>query len=150
MKKPSQLAERRYFPRWTVEHKVIYKKIAAGNGFAAASNHHPEEKSPSLKIKKETPPVYHEGFSRDIGCEGTSLYTDESLAPSQKLKLLVYLSEDVAVQVDGTVLWQQPAEKQNLLGVRFENVTSQVQNLILQHAFECKKEDLQRNWFAGW
>ena len=59
---------------------------------------------------------------------------------------------DVAVQIDGTVMWQATNHQpnHNLIGIRFENTSSRVQELILEYAFEYKKEALSQFWFRGW
>ena len=64
--------------------------------------------------------------------------------------MVMYLSETTAVEVCGTVLWKKDGKDQNLIGVRFENIPAHVQDMILQYAFEFKKEDVMRHWFKGW
>ena len=122
----SRGAERRYIPRWSVSNKILYRK----------------EKSTS----------YREAASKDITCAGACLLSEECLLPQQKLSLVIYLCDDVAVQIDGTVMWQATNHQpnHNLIGIRFENTSSRVQELILEYAFEYKKEALSQFWFRGW
>ena len=120
----SRGVDKRYLPRWVVENKVLYR---------------PENKS-----------AYQETASRDINCTGASFYCKEDVLPRQKIKMVMYLSQTIAVEVTGTVLWKKDGDKQNLLGVRFEEIPPNVQDIILQYALEYKKEDLTRHWFKGW
>ncbi len=116
--------EKRYFPRWDVNHKILYKK--------------------------ENTLFYKECSCTDISADGVCLSALEAFEPHQKLNLLVYLSENVAVEVNGTVLWNKISAQRCLAGFKFESISANVQDLILQFAFDCKKEQLHRNWFEGW
>ena len=113
-------AEKRYIPRWIVQNKVLYRR--------------------------ENNPAYQETSSRDINCSGASFYCKEDVLPRQKIKMVMYLSETIAVEVSGTVLWEKNADQKKLIGVRFEEITPNVQDMILQYAFEYKKEDLTQRW----
>lgn len=117
-------SDQRYIPRWVVHNKVLYRK--------------------------ENNPAYQETASKDINCSGASFYCSDEVSPHQKLQMVMYLSETIAVEVSGTVLWKKDSKDQSLIGVRFENISSHVQDMILQYAFEFKKEDLTRHWFKGW
>ena len=116
--------DQRYIPRWVVHNKVLYRR--------------------------ENNPSYQETASKDINCSGASFYCKDEIGPNQKLKMVLYLSETIAVEVTGTVLWKKDGKDQSLIGVRFENIPAHVQDMILQYAFEFKKEDLTRHWFQGW
>lgn len=117
-------SDQRYIPRWVVQNKVLYRK--EGNS------------------------AYQETASKDINCSGASFYCKDEVSPNQKLKMVMYLSETIAVEVCGTVLWKKDGKDQNLIGVRFENIPAHVQDMILQYAFEFKKKDLTQHWFQGW
>ena len=117
-------SDQRYIPRWVVHNKILYRR--------------------------ENNPAYQETSSRDINCTGASFYGKEDILPRQKIKMVMYLSETTAVEVSGTVLWKKNADEKPLIGVRFEEITPHVQDMILQYAFEYKKEDLTRHWFKGW
>ena len=123
-KKLSRGPDKRYFPRWNVQNKILYRK---------------EENS-----------TYQEALSKDINGSGACFSCLEEIKPSSKLTLLLYLADFVAVEVTGTVLWNKDGDSHNFVGVRFENTAAQVQDMILHYAFECKKEDFQRHWFKGW
>ena len=117
-------SERRYFPRWVVENKVLYHR--------------------------DTHSFYRESTTKDLSCDGVCLTCPEEISPAQKLTLVVYLTEDVAVQVKGTVRWSKPSDKHSWVGVRFENTPSKIQDMILEYAFECNRELLTKHWFEGW
>lgn len=123
--------ERRYFPRWIVENKVLYRL--------------PHQTS------------YREATTKDLSGDGACLLCQEDLKAAQenlkaplKLTLVVYLADDIAVEVTGYVMWNEFSGQRALLGVRFENTSTKVQDMILQYAFECNKELLTKNWFKGW
>ena len=127
MSNPNQVSrgpEKRYIPRWNVQNKILYRK---------------EENN-----------IYREALSKDINSSGACFLCPEAIQPPSKLTLLLYLSEHVAVEVSGTVLWNKDGSGYNLIGIRFESIPRQIQEIILQHAFEYKKEDLVRHWFKGW
>ena len=127
MTNPQKLSrgpDKRYFPRWSVQNKILYRK---------------EENS-----------TYQEALSKDINGSGACFSCPEKIKPSTKINLLLYLADSVAVEVTGRVLWNKDGDSHNLVGVRFENTAAQVQEMILQYAFECKPEDFMRHWFKGW
>ena len=123
-KKQIRGSDQRYIPRWVVHNKVLYRK--------------------------ENNPAYQETASKDINCSGASFYCKDEFSPNQKLKMVLYLSETIPIEVSGTVLWKKSDKDQNLIGVRFEDIPAHVQDMILKYAFEFKKEDLTRHWFQGW
>ena len=116
--------ERRYFPRWEVKNRVSYRLA------------HDQQ------IK--------ECQSRDVNCAGACLSLKEALPVDQHLKLTLYLTDDVSVHVDGKVLWARPNQDDYLIGVSFLSTNEKIQDLILQYAFELKKQDLVKHWFKGW
>ncbi len=120
----SRGVDKRYIPRWSVQNKILYRK--------------------------EKNSTYQEAYSKDINSSGACFSCPEEIKPSAKLTLVLYLADAVAVEVTGRVLWNKDAQPHNLVGVRFENTSEQVQEMILQYAFECKKEALTRHWFEGW
>lgn len=122
-KHPPQQPERRYFPRWIVENKVLYR---LHDNF------------------------YCEGTTKDLSCDGACLLCTENLNAPSKLTLVVYLDDVTAVEVTGHVVWNNFSGQRSLVGVRFENISTKVQDMILQHAFECNKELLTKHWFKGW
>ena len=119
--KPS---ERRYFPRWETENRILY----------------------SIEDDKTT----HECTSKDINCTGLCFVTDEPLVPNQNLKLKVYLNEDISITVKGKISWTKPMDNQTLIGVNFSWVTDRIQETILKYAFELDKEKLVKHWYEGW
>ena len=116
--------ERRYFPRWEVNNRVSYRL-------------NPDR-------------LAHDCRSKDINCCGTCLITDQRLEKDQRLRLTVHLAEGISIQVEGKVLWCKPYDQQYLIGVNFLQTSKQIQDVILEHAFNLRKEDLVRHWFKGW
>ncbi|MFA5088347.1 MAG: PilZ domain-containing protein [Candidatus Omnitrophota bacterium] len=116
--------DRRYLPRWEVNNRVV------------------------CLLKNDASRI--ECSSRDINCSGASIYSERDLTPAQKVKLTIYLDKNVLVNVDGKVCWSHPAEKQNLVGINFEETSKKVQDLILEYAFEVNKDKLTQHWFKGW
>ena len=116
--------DQRYLPRWEVKNRVI------------------------CRVDKEKKPI--ECASRDISCCGACISCDEKFDVKQKVKLTIYLSEKTSVQVEGEIVWNKPAEGENLVGVMFANTSEQAQELILQHAFEVKKQEVINHWYKGW
>ena len=129
---PSHGVDKRYMPRWEVTQRILYR------------------------LEKET--LYHEGQSKDISCDGLCLYADDDLAVNQKLTLTVYLSNDTAVYLEGKTIWNKTIDPSTLkestrkfwIGIQLENTSSRVQELILEHAFNYKKEELLKHWYTGW
>jgi len=117
-------SDKRYLPRWEVNNRILYKL----------------ESDPSLQ----------ECRSMDISCTGACLVTPDPLPAKQKVDLTVYLSETIAVKLQGQIVWQKQLNSGNLTGVLFTNTSPEVQELILDHAFEIKREDLVKHWFQGW
>jgi c-di-GMP-binding flagellar brake protein YcgR len=118
-------ADQRYLPRWAVSNRVLYQ----------------------LENDEKT----HESSSRDISCTGACFTTPSNLPLNQKVIMKIYLSSDTPVKVEGQVIWNKSVNGgENLVGVTFSNTSQAVQDLILKHAFEIKKEDMIKYWFQGW
>ncbi|MDP2654520.1 MAG: PilZ domain-containing protein [Candidatus Omnitrophota bacterium] len=120
----SSVADKRYLPRWEVKNRINYQF--------------------------EDDPRTYEAQSKDISCSGACLYTQGSLPVHQKIKMKIFLADDVAVKLDGQILWSTNAQGKDLAGIIFSDVSQQAQELILKHAFEIKKEDMVKYWFEGW
>lgn len=120
----SSFEDRRYFPRWEVNNRIVYQL----------------EKSLAT----------FEGFTKDLSCAGTCVSTLERLKINQRLRLTIYLSKDKKVTVQGNVVWVKPTHECQWAGIDFYNTTYQDQDLILECAFELNKKDLVRYWFKGW
>ncbi len=117
-------AEKRYFPRWQVKNRIVYH--------FEGQDH------------------FHEARSRDLSCAGVSLVSQFPLTKEQKLKMRIYLFEDKTVEVEGCPVWVKETEEGYLSGVHFTNSTAEIQNKILEYAFEIKKQDVVKHWFEGW
>lgn len=116
--------DKRYFPRWQVKNRIVYHF--------------------------EGQIQLHNAQSCDLSCAGVSLVSQFPLVPGQKLKLRIYLFEDKSVEVKGHPVWVRETEEGYLSGVHFTDSTTEVQNKILEYAFEIKKEDVVNHWFEGW
>ncbi len=116
--------DKRYLPRWQVKNRIVY---------------HLEGQS-----------SFHNAQSRDISAAGVSLLTQFPLTKDQKLRLRIYLFDDKIVEVEGSPIWVKETDEGYLAGVGFLNTTTQIQNQILQYAFEIKKSDVVNHWFEGW
>ena len=117
--------DQRYLPRWAVSNRVLYQ----------------------LENDEKT----HESNSRDISCTGACFTTPVNLPLNKKVKMKIYLSDDTSVKVEGQVIWNKSVNGgENLVGVTFYNTSQTVQELILKHAFEIRKEDMIKYWFQGW
>ena len=122
--KKKNLSEKRYLPRWAVANRLLYQL--------------------------ENDNKMHESSSRDISCTGASFTSAQELPLNKKIKMKIYLSEDNTIDVQGEIIWSKSLEAQHLIGVIFSNTSQKVQDLILKHAFEIKKEDVIKYWFQGW
>ena len=116
--------DRRYFPRWAVENRVIYTVESS-----------------------KTP---QEAKTKDLSGAGACLWVKEPLELNQKMKLIIYLSENVTVRLNAQVTWAKQCGNQNYAGVSFYNTSLQAQDLILEHAFDLDREQFVQHFFKGW
>ena len=117
-------SERRHFPRWDLNNRLLY---------------HFENNSDG-----------HIGCLKNLSTAGASVYIEKPLEIGQKLKLTIRLSEIRIVTVEARAMWIQHAKNGFLIGVDFDNVTEQNRQLILDHAFELNRQQLVNHWFQGW
>ena len=123
-------SDKRYFPRWEIDKRIVYQL-----------SHNPAEK---------------EAQAVDMSCSGIRLLSEEPLLPTQKIKLNVFLSKVRVVTVTGRVVWikhiakYNKHSKYNEAGIVFDDIDQKTQELILEHAFTLKKNDLVDHWFKGW
>lgn len=115
-------SDKRYLPRWQVKNRVTYRF----NGDIA----------------------HHEARTRDLSCAGASILSPFPI--TQKLKMKIYLFEDDSVEVEGQPVWAEETRDGHLTGINFLNTSTDIQNKILQYAFEIKKDDVVKHWFEGW
>ena len=117
--------DKRYFPRWAVENRVLYQL---------------EDKPSTFKA-----------HTKDLSCAGACLSTHEELLPKTRIKLTVFLSSEQTIYLQGIVCWTRHSENSHSqVGVTFENVPARVQEIILDHAFELNPQALKNQWFKGW
>ncbi len=122
--KKMSLPDKRYLPRWAVHNRISYFTLEEGNT--------------------------KECVSLDLSSVGICLQTKECLPVNQKVKMVIHLSEQASFEVLGNVRWSRQTAEGNQAGIIFEKITPHDQELILQHAFEVKHEDLVKHWFSGW
>ena len=116
--------DNRYLPRWEVTNRTQYQL------------EHGEK--------------VHEAQSKDLSCSGMSLVVSEAIPLNQKVKLKIYLSGNTSVEADGEIVWCRPTVKGNVVGIDFREISENMKQLILNYAFEVKRDDLIKHWFGGW
>jgi len=116
--------DRRYLPRWAVKNRILYRK--------------------------QDDVFYQECSTKDLNCGGVCLHCVEDLTLNQEISMTIFLSEDVAVHLQGKIAWHNKTEQGHLIGIRFNHVSKKANNLLLEHAFESKQHELQKRWFEGW
>lgn len=118
-----QVIDKRYFPRWEVQSRVLFQL-------------------------KDNPEVF-EGHTTDLSCVGMCLDTHQPLNIHQKLKLVVYLSKETSVSLFGIAVWAKGEEFFHKIGIVFYNTPLETQDLILQFAFNLNKERFLNDVFKG-
>jgi hypothetical protein len=114
----------RYFPHWEVKERVSYHLDG-------------------------TPELF-EGQTKDISCAGACITGSGQVAPHQKIKLIVELAEGVKIKLNAHILWVRIENNQPHMGVTFYDTPDDVQNVILQHAFEVDREKFLKQLYKGW
>ena len=114
----------RYFPRWEVNNRVSYH----------------------LEGEKEL----YTGEIRDMSCAGACMLSNKGVAQHQKVKMTIEIADDVKVQLNGHILWVKAQNNEAQLGITFYDTPDEVQNLILQHAFELDRKKFVKQWYKGW
>ena len=114
----------RYFPRWEVDDPVLYH------------------------LDGETEPF--EGRTKDISCAGACITGAGNISPHQKIKVIVELATGVKIKLNAHILWVKIESNHPQMGVTFYDTPDDVQNLILQHAFEVDREKFIKQLYKGW
>ena len=114
----------RYFPRWAVENQVVYQ----------------------IESDDRT----RMGTTCDLSCAGACISIENAISPAQKIRLTIFLSHGVTVDLNGRIVWLKPSTEKNYLGIQFLNTTHYAQELILNHAFNLDKKKIVKSWFKGW
>ena len=113
--------EHRYLPRWAITARAYYcskHKAVAGKA----------------RIK-------------DLNSSGVSLYLSPVVNRHQELKLKIYLSKKVSFEAHGTVIWKRTLSDQHCcVGVMFDDLPEEVQDLILEYAFMLNEENNGFEW----
>jgi c-di-GMP-binding flagellar brake protein YcgR len=120
----STSVEKRHLPRWEVNNRVTY--LLENEGEA------------------------QETRSMNLSCSGLCLTTSEPVSLQRKMRVKIYLSESTIVLAAGRVVWSQSQEGRHMAGISFSEISAKAQEMILEHAFELKKEDVVKHWFQGW
>jgi len=117
-------SDKRYIPRWDVDNRVIF------------SYHNGQHQ--------------YEARTKDLSCAGACLLTNRIAPEEHQIKLKVFLSEHISFDVTAHVVWKSLSDGEFSLGVTFDDITPDIQELILTYAFEVKKDDVIKHWFSGW
>ena len=114
--------DKRNLPRWEVANRVLYLL--------------------------DNEPSAQETLSVNLSCAGLCLTTPKPLPVQKKIRMKIYLSEGTVVLAAGYIVWSKTEKGQNLAGVSFSDISPKAQDLILEHAFEIKPEDIKvKYWF---
>ena len=124
--KPNPPSDQRYFPRWNVNNRVIYRT----------------ESSPDQQLRH--------GHSKDLSCAGACLYLKEFLPPRQKITLNIFLSPETGIDLRATVVWQKADDVAYLTGVAFYETSDEAQQQILERAFQLERPKILEHWYKGW
>lgn len=131
----TSFTDKRYFPRWEVKNRVLFQKDIDSAVFL-------EQNDSDCEV--------HEGYTKDLSCAGTCLLTNQTFNLHQKIKLVIYLSEEVSLSLQGIVVWIKSGEPLHEIGVIFYNTPAEAQDLMLQFAFSLNKERFLSQVFKGW
>ena len=121
----SQYPDKRYFPRWEAQNRVIYST-------------------------ENQPLIAYETYTKDLSCSGACIVSAEECRPKQKVKLTIFLSEDTHIELEGIILWVKKQEQGNEIGIQFSNTSQKAQSLILKFAFNLDREKYIQHLFKGW
>lgn len=116
--------DQRYLPRWNVRNRV--------------------------RLAVESGTEIEEGETLDLSCSGVCIRLSRLLMPGKNLKMKIYLEEDNTVEVEGHVVWNRITEEGRYAGVNFDTAPLEVQEEILNYAFEINPDELVKHWFSGW
>ena len=124
--KPNPPSDQRYFPRWNVNNRVLYRS----------------ETTPDHQ--------FHHGHTKDLSGAGACLYLKEFLPPQQKITVSLHLSPKTTLDLRAKVIWQRAEEMSYLTGIAFFETTDDAQQQILAHAFEFDHAKVLEHWYKGW
>lgn len=122
--KKSNQPERRGLPRWKLDKEVIYRV-----------SHQPNEKT---------------ARTIDLSCRGACILSSEPLLPTQRIDLSIIIDKLNVARMSGHVAWIRHFPQKNEAGICFDDIDEDTQHMILEHAFNCRKEDVVNYWFSGW
>jgi c-di-GMP-binding flagellar brake protein YcgR len=116
--------EKRHCPRWAVVSRIFYQ------------------------LNGDT--TIHESQSVNISATGICFTTPELLSENTRIKMNIFISGERVLPVGGQVIWSKSENGRHQAAIRFSDISSRSQEMILEHAFEMKKEDMVNYWFQGW
>lgn len=117
-------SDQRYFPRWTVKSKVLFR----------------------IGDRRKS----HQAQTEDLSCSGASIWTEEIIDGRQPIDMTVYLTEGTKVKLQGKIIWYRRLNNKTKMGVSFYNTTADAADLILNHAFRVDPKGYQEHFFNGW
>lgn len=123
-KEEPQNGEKRYLPRWKVNHRV--------------------------KLFLENDHELDDCETIDLSCAGACVKLGQKLSLGQPLRLKIFLDKNKSIDVNGHVVWDQFSQDKPCAGIMFSNTPLQTQETILNHAFEIDRPSVIKHWFSGW
>jgi len=100
--------------------------------------------------RADNEPKAYEGRVKDLSCSGAKVVTDQNFPVNQKMDLNLHIPGYDTVSAPGRVVWAHTVDGQNVIGVRFFNISCAAQDVILRYALHTNKEALIKYWFEGW
>jgi|GEM_PF-1533874 len=88
--------------------------------------------------------------TRDLSCTGACVKISKLVHPGEKIKLKIFLDQKNFVEVDGHVIWNKVNDEGRFAGISFDTASNDVQQNILDHAFELSPDEMVQHWFSGW
>lgn len=116
--------DNRYIPRWETQNKVVGQ------------------------LEDAVQPL--EGHTRDICSTGACIVTRKLPGLSRNLKLTIFLNNHTTVEADGKIIWTKLLDEQVEIGVRFSAMSTENQEILLEHAFQIDKKRFLGQLFKGW
>ncbi|OGX06277.1 MAG: hypothetical protein A2Z88_00510 [Omnitrophica WOR_2 bacterium GWA2_47_8] len=105
------LYDHRYLPRWEVDSRAYYRV-----------------KDTAVIIRTKM---------HDLSLTGVCMHVSTNVHANQKILLKMYLSDQVNLEAEGTVIWKRTLfNHDSYAGVMFDGLSQEKQALILEHAFE--------------
>ncbi len=109
----TKVYEKRYFPRWSVNKRV---ELGEENG------------------------VHFRSHTRDLSLDGVSVFVFSNSPVRNRVQLKIHFANQESFDVVGRIVWSKSEPTHILLGIAFENLSKNAQELIMRRAFELTEE----------